>query len=231
MPVRGILFDKDGTLLDFQGTYGPATVNIIAELSRGDDRLAGQLAIAVRLDRIRCRFDTDSIVIAGTGHDIAEVWHPLLPHWAEDDLTRRIDALYAEHSRATLTAFEGVADALRRLIDCGFVLGVATNDTAASAKVHLEGLALAGYFDFVVGYDSGYGQKPEPGMILGFADHTGFQTNEIAMVGDSLHDLQSARSAGSLAIGVLTGPADRASLAELADHVLTSVSQLPSLLG
>jgi phosphoglycolate phosphatase len=231
MPVRGILFDKDGTLLDFQGTYGPATEKIIVELSHGDDRLAGKLASAVGLDRIRCRFDKDSIVIAGTGHDISEVWHALLPHWAKDDLTRRIDALYAEHSRATLTAFEDVADALCRLIDSGFVLGVATNDTAASAKAHLEGLALTGYFDFVVGYDSGYGRKPKPGMIQGFADHTGLQTSEIAMVGDSLHDLQSARFAGSLAIGVLTGPADHATLAELADHVLTSVSELPSLLG
>ena len=87
--------------------------------------------------------------------------------------------------------------------------------------------------DFIAGYDSGFGGKPHPGMVLAFAERCAVPPDEVAVVGDSLHDLKAARVARALRIAVLTGPLGHAARAELephADHVLASIEDLPALL-
>src|ERR1041385_4369690 len=44
MPIRAILFDKDGTLIDFQRTWGPATHTVLTRLSNGDPAAFQRLA-------------------------------------------------------------------------------------------------------------------------------------------------------------------------------------------
>ena len=48
MKYRGIVFDKDGTLLDFNKTWLPVYLHAALEFAEGDDRLAGQLLEATR---------------------------------------------------------------------------------------------------------------------------------------------------------------------------------------
>jgi phosphoglycolate phosphatase len=66
-------------------------------------------------------------------------------------------------------------------------------------------------------------------MEVAFARQIGVAPQRIAMVGDSRHDLEAARAAGALAVAVLSGPADRAELAPLADHVVDDIAALPAL--
>ena len=69
-------------------------------------------------------------------------------------------------------------------------------------------------------------------MIEAFCGAVGVPPAAVAMVGDSHHDLEMARAAGAgLAVGVLTGPADRAELETLADVVIPDVRGLLSILG
>ena len=113
----------------------------------------------------------------------------------------------------------------------GLRLGVATNDSEASARRQIEALRLGPAMEFVAGYDSGHGSKPAPGMILAFARHIGVAPSRIAMVGDTLHDLHCAKAAGAIGIAVLTGPAGRATLAPHADQVVEDITALPELLS
>ena len=85
--------------------------------------------------------------------------------------------------------------------------------------------------DFVAGYDSGHGGKPDPGMVIAFARFLDADPSEVAMVGDSLHDLDAARAAGALAVAVLSGPAERAALEPYADVVIDDIGDLPELLA
>jgi phosphoglycolate phosphatase len=70
MQIKAILFDKDGTLFDFEASWGDWMVNAIATLSRGDAAVAAALAGVLRFDHVARRFAPDSPVIAGTLEEI-----------------------------------------------------------------------------------------------------------------------------------------------------------------
>ena len=130
-----------------------------------------------------------------------------------------------------LVPVKGLENTLSKLKNSGLKLGVATNDSQTSAHEQLAESDIARYFDFVCGYDSGYGGKPNPGMLLAFSEVTDLRVSEIAMVGDSLHDIDAGTAAGAgLTVGVLTGPASEADLADHADVVMPDIRGLTDLL-
>ena len=111
-----------------------------------------------------------------------------------------------------------------------FSLGVMTNDAEKGAQAHLKAAGIYDLLDFVAGSDTGYGSKPAPEPLLAFAKKTDLKVDEIAMVGDSLHDLQAANAAGMIRVAVLTGMATEKQLKNFADIVLPSIADLPDLL-
>jgi len=68
-------------------------------------------------------------------------------------------------------------------------------------------------------------------MVLAFADFLGAPPSRIVMVGDSVHDLTAARTAGAVAVAVLSGPAERSALERHADYVIDHIGALPGLLA
>ena len=119
---------------------------------------------------------------------------------------------------------------LKRLRGGGFRLGVATNDAEAPARAHLERAGTVHLFDFIAGYDSGFGAKPGAGQLIGFANAMGLAPQDCVMVGDSRHDLGAGRRAGFATVGVLTGMAKAKELQDLADVVLPDIGHLPDWL-
>ena len=110
-------------------------------------------------------------------------------------------------------------------------LGVVTNDTERSARAHLASANATELFDFIAGHDSGFGAKPDPDPLLAFAQHVALAPAQVAMVGDSTHDLIAGRRAGMKTVGVLTGMATEDVLAEFADVVLPHIGHLPDWLN
>lgn len=225
--IRAILFDKDGTLFDFQTTWAGWARRVIADLAAGDDASAARLAEAMGFDRAQGRFLAGSMVIASTSLEVAEHIAPLVPQ------AGGAEALCARLSdtAATVPLAEAVplGPLLSRLAGAGLRLGVATNDHEAVARRHVA--AHLEHFDFIAGFDSGHGGKPAPGMLLAFAHHCGLAPDTVLMVGDSRHDLLAGRAAGMATLGVLTGVASADDLAPLADAVRPDIGHLPALLG
>ena len=106
--------------------------------------------------------------------------------------------------------------------------GVMTNDSEQSAHDQLGSVDVAypNDLDFVVGYDSGFGAKPNPDPLLAFAKKVSVEPDRCAMVGDSVHDLLAGRRAQMQTIGVLTGLATEADLSPYADLVLRDISHI-----
>jgi len=226
--IRAILFDKDGTLFDFQRTWGGWAGRIIADLAGPDPERARRLAEAMAWDPASARFASHSPVIAATSLEVAELIAPLVPDHPGGlpGLTARLARAAAE---APLAEAVPLAPLLARLRAGGLRLGVATNDHESTARSHLAAHLPA--LDFVAGFDSGHGGKPAPGMLLAFCRAFALPPQAVLMVGDSRHDLLAGRAAGMPTLAVLTGVAGPDELAPLADAVRPDIGHIPGLLG
>ena len=230
--LRGILFDKDGTLFDFAASWASVLDDTLVALT-DDSTLRHVMARDAGYDPVRRRFVPGSPCVAGAVEEIAAVWARHLPERSVSEI-EVIANQFGETAGSRGALAPAVPDLpafLRGLRDDGFVLGIATHDSEAAAHAHLGAVDALDCFAFIAGYDSGHGLKPGPGMLLAFAAATELRPDEIVMVGDSVHDLGVAPAAGAaMAVGVLTGPATREDLAPHADHVLDSIADLPALL-
>lgn len=220
--IDAVIFDKDGTLFDFRSSWGAWTHSLLAELVAGGAEGA-VLAHVLGYDPATGGFAPDSPVIAHTTPEIAALLVPHLPGMSAQALNARMNALAATAPMRPAVNLPAVLGALR---DRGLLLGLATNDTELPARTHLRHAGVLEMFGFVAGCDSGFGGKPAPGQLLAFARVCGVAPARIAMVGDSVHDLEAARAAGMFAVAVLTGIAGAADLAPYADVVMPDISGL-----
>jgi len=221
--IAGVVFDKDGTLFDFCATWGAWSRMFLEDLSRGDAALAAIMGEAIGFDIATGKFERASPVISSTPDEIAERLLPFLPGASTSSLVNHMSVTSAEAPQTEAAPLEPL---LRGLHASGLKLGVATNDSEVATKAHLRGAGICDYFDFVAGFDSGYGAKPHPGQLLAFAEHVGLPPDRIAMVGDSRRDMLAGRAAGMMTVAVLTGLTSAEELMPLADFVLADIGEI-----
>lgn len=217
--IEAILFDKDGTLFDFQATWALPFHLVLEELAPGALRDAA--ADVLGFDVGAGRFQPDSPVIASTTEETAALLSPVISRPPED--------IIAAMNRIGQSARQVEAVDLRVCLSSlseRFRLGLVTNDSEAPARTHLEEADVLDLFEFVAGYDSGFGAKPGPGQLLAFSEHVGVAVEATLMVGDSRHDLIAARAAGMIPVGVLTGVAAAEELRDLAHVILPDIGHL-----
>lgn len=232
MTIRGVLFDKDGTLLDFHATWIPACRSAAMFFADGRADRVEALLRAGGWDERTGRVRPGTPFAAGSNRDIAEVWAALMPPHLSDieTIASLLDEMFMEGAEPAPVG--DLAALFGELSGLGLKLGIATNDSAGGAQATLAPFGVLDLLDFVAGYDSGHGAKPGPGMVHGFCTAVGLAAGEVMVVGDNRHDLEMGRAAGvGLKVGVLTGTSGREELAGLADHLLDSVMDLPRLLG
>ena len=227
MKIAGILFDKDGTLFDFDKTWGVITKAIIEQECGEDPEKTGELAQVLGFDMIRSVFLPGSLVIAETSEVVATA---ILPFTKDQDtaaLMARMKAATANVEQIQVADLKALFGDLQRR---GLTLGVATNDSEKPARANLAQAGVLDAFDFIAGFDSGFGAKPDTGQLMAFCRQQNLSPGQCVMVGDSLHDLHAGRSAGMRTIGVLTGPASRADLTPDANIVLDTIADIPAWL-
>ena len=223
MPIRAILFDKDGTLVDIQLTLGPATCDVLRKLSGGEQAMFVRLAELTRVDAGARRLMPDCPVISEATDVYGRAWARALGRAFSREFEREIDRLFLETTLEHLHPIGAPHAVLSALRQDDYRLGIMTNDADANTRAQMQRLGIAGLVEFVAGYDSGFGQKPDAAPVLAFASAVGVAPSEVAVVGDSPHDLIAARAAGAVAIGVLSGPNGADVLAPHADALIPSV--------
>ena len=227
MAIRGILFDKDGTVIDYWRTWVPINREAALYAARGDRMLADELLRLGGHDPATDGVTPGSALAAGDFRDIAEAFaaHPDVA--AADSLVAGIERIFcaggAQHSVLIAGARATLAELKRR----GLRLGLATNDSAGGLEASLAEHDVLDLFEFAVGCDSGFGSKPDPRMVLGFCQALGLEAGEVAVVGDAVHDLAMGRAGGvGLTVGVLSGTSEREDLEDYADLILPSINDL-----
>ena len=230
--IRGILFDKDGTLLDFDATWMRAyrrSAEAVVALADGID--AESLLAAGGFDAATGRCEPYSALAAGTNREIAATWARICALDMEV-VAQMLECELSEAAGRDATPVTDLDAFLSDLAARGLVLGVATMDDEAAARAVLDRLGVSRHLAFLCGGDSGWGTKPGPGMVDAFLAATGLRAREVMVVGDTPHDMEMARAAGvARRVAVLSGAGSRAVLEPLADHVVTSIEVLDDVLN
>ena len=227
MAIRGILFDKDGTVIDYWRTWVPINREVALYAARGDKALADELLRLGGHDPATDHVTPGSPLAAGDFLDIAEAFaaHPQVA--SAGRLVAGIERIFCASGAQHSVLIDGARATLAELKRRGLRLGLATNDSAGGLQASLAEHDVLDLFDFAVGCDSGLGSKPDPRMVYGFCQALRVEAREVAVVGDAVHDLAMGRAARvGLNVGVLSGTSQREDLEDFADLILPSINEL-----
>lgn len=183
-----IVFDLDGTIVDSRrdlaesanemlGTYGAGALSVDAVT-----RMVGEGA-RVLVER--------ALVAAG-----------LDP--AEPEALARFLAAYDRRLLGHTRSYEGLGDVMQEAAR-DTTLAVLTNKPEAPSRRLLDAFDLTRSVRWVIGGDSGFARKPDPGGLLDLMARAGVAATRTMMVGDSPVDAETARRAGATFCAALYG--------------------------
>ena len=227
MNIKAIIFDKDGTLFDFQNSWGDTTFEFLKILSGGSAHLLNKLANELNFDLNQKIFHPESIFIAGTTDETITLLQPLIPEKSHNNIRAIQTYCYANQKQIPV---KNLFNILQNLYEEGYIMSVATNDLEEPTITQLKDAKILNFFSDVLGADSGYGAKPEPSQLIELKRRKSLKSQEILMVGDSTHDLIAAQKAGFRSFGVLTGVASKADLEPYSEAVYKDISHLSAWL-
>ncbi len=191
--IEAVLFDLDGTLIEFNYNYASARRLIIARLAQmGVDGkvLSESKPASVNVE--------DAIIFMrrkGLG---------------EEELRKLRRMAYEAVEPLELEAAgnpvlrNGVPDLLSWLRDKGVKTAVCTNNCSMACEIILRKTFLKRFFEHVLTRDDVERLKPFPDIILKACKKLGVTPEKTIHVGDSPIDIAAARSAGVTPIGIVS---------------------------
>jgi HAD superfamily hydrolase (TIGR01509 family) len=189
LPIRGVLFDMDGTLIDSNDAHARAWVRALAEggftipfervrglIGMGGDKLLPEVTGGLTKDD-------------PNGERIADRWTEI---FEADELPK-------------LRPFPGTRDLLLRLREEGFRLVVASSSEPALLEKLLPLTGAPDTFEEATSSGDAEGSKPDPDIFQAALDKLGLPPAETMVIGDTPFDLAAAKKAGIPMIGVRCG--------------------------
>ena len=186
--IRGVLFDKDGTLLEFHSTQHSIYAALLACL-KDDHQVPGPLLqqLSETLGHLPDRLAPDSVLQSSTNRQIAQALFDASRRYAEEhDWKPPFDESYLLELIERLSlgddvpyvALPHVAETLSYLRHKDYRLGVATVDTLAATIAGLTKTGILDYFDYL---GTGEGPRPKPDRSLAdrFCEQCGVSPDEL----------------------------------------------------
>lgn len=193
MNYQGVIFDLDGTL-----------VNSLDDLAISVNKVLTSYNLPVHnIESYKYR----------VGNGIRKLMQRSLPEdkqYLLDEALDKFKIIYAKHNLDHTAPYAGIVDLLKQLQVKKVKLGICTNKHDEAAKDIIKLLFGEEIFSEIIGDKAGLKRKPDPSKVLLIAEKWGIKPNKIAYLGDSDVDMQTAKNANMLAVGVLWGfrPAD-----------------------
>ncbi len=229
--IELIVFDKDGTLIDFDAMWGSWLAELTRRLgSAADEAIRAELYQAFGFDPAAGHVLSGGALAGTPMAELRELAVTILtsaggPRTAAEATIGRVwqppDPVALARPLADVRSLFG---ALR---ERGLGIAVATTDDRSPTEQTLAALDVADLVDALVCADDGLPVKPAPDMVWHLCRMLGREPSRAAVIGDSPADLAMGRAAGAgVVIGVLSGIGGREDLAPLADLILPSVAAL-----
>ncbi len=213
LPVRAVLFDIDGTLVDSMEAY--------YEVAK---EAAEPFGLQVTLEQVRHSLASGSnfwsSVIPAERADAEAIRQAVRAHAA-----REWPRVLREHGRV----LEGLAQTLDALKDAGLLLGIVSGARPEVLELLREDGILDRFDDVILGADVSR-RKPDPEGIAKCLSQLDGAPEAAVYLGDTEIDIQASRAAGVHAVGVLTGARSSARLSACEpDRLISSHARLPAI--
>ncbi len=216
MPLHGVIFDVDGTLVDSNGAHTDAWVRAFAENGVVVDAKAVRRSIGMGGDKLVP--DVSGLqATEGRGRAVTEA-------------RARI---FRERHLPRLAAFPGARELVAALHRRGLALAVASSAQDDELQPLLEKAGVADLLRQRTSSDDAERSKPDPDIVQAALHKLALPARDVVMIGDTPYDVEAATRAGigciafrcggwdddglSGAIAVYDGPAD---LLQGLDHSL-----------
>ncbi len=232
-----IVFDKDGTLIDFHTLWANrarVSVDSLMEYLSADEKLRNALHAGIGYDGENHRTIAGGPVATIAISKILVVTTMIL-YQAGFDWEQAESAVHASFGKTMkqppdadeIVPLGNVPDALDQLSANNIRLAVATTDDRDLTETALQHLQITHHFGLIKCGDDDGPLKPSPQVINDIARHFAASNRRITMIGDIPSDLSMARAAGcGCAIGIRNGAGDNDALANVADVVIDSIDEI-----
>ncbi len=189
LPVRAVMFDLDGTLLDTAPDFVVVLNRLLAEHDRAP------LADAV----IRRSVSNGARALVNLGFGV-EPGHP-----DYEPLRVRLLEIYSDHLAVHTALFPGLQTLLHKLGERRIPWGIATNKPAAYTLPLMSQLNLQPAPESIICPDHVAERKPHPESLYLAAKHLGCEPQHIVYVGDHKRDIECGQQAGAITIAAAYG--------------------------
>ncbi|MBI5975077.1 HAD family hydrolase [Staphylococcus canis] len=227
MAVSWIMFDKDGTLIQFDQSWVKIGIQLIDDVCE-HFQIKQLEEVYEQLGVVKRQFKPGSIMASGTLEEMIEVFNS----FAEQDTSQWVKQKSQSLIRQRIpenVLYKGVKTTLKLLQQQGYHLGIVTSDNSTGISYFMEQTQLQSLFDCVITTEENGYEKPDKRILTPLWER-GVKPSEVVIVGDTDNDMLTGKNAQLLAsIGVRTGLGQDA-LYKDADIIMSSVNELPEVL-
>ncbi len=232
--IELVVFDKDGTLIDFHHLWGQKAklwVECLVQRVGGGERLREALYGTVGYDPKADRTINDSplavtsmpklyTIAAAVLYQHGVGWHDA-EKYVQESLAVTIDALPTHNLVKPLGDVAGVC---RQLRQANVQLAIATSDNRIATEATLPLLGIEEQVSLLVCGDDNLPNKPAPDGLWHISRQLAVEPDKMMFVGDTVSDMLTGTNAGvGCRVGILGGAGERASLESHADLILESI--------
>lgn len=231
--IDGILFDKDGTLLDFRSlwiNWADTLINDMIKLAQLPQEEDISLAQSIGYDIENKIWDPKGPLCIGSLDDLISIlshhlYNKGMP-WNESIelvTTVCLETNEKNNRKNTIKPVAGLNHFLMKAREVDLKLGVVTSDNYSQAVQNLEALAILPYFHSVIGHDQVERGKPFPDMVEKSCGELGVNPSRTLIFGDSNGDMILGEKSDMVAsIGIVSEPKLTVDHLENATHIIRS---------
>ncbi len=240
-PAELIVFDKDGTLIDFYRLWGGRAQKCVHALADhlGSRELSDRLFQALGYDPSTGIATSEGPLATAPLARLLDIARSVLIEYGfSPDTSRSLVrdrfavCLGAIPSPDLIVPLGGAQRLLARLTGAGVTVAVVTSDDRPATQAALEILGVDPQIGYLVCGDDPVANKPAPDALIQICQQSGISPDRAIVVGDNPGDLIMGRRAGArCCIGVLSGTSNREELAPVADLILDSFGEIEILSG
>ena len=238
MNVDAIIFDKDGTLIDFDAFWVTVSVKSIKDILKILDMTNIPVCeILAHLGVHNGVTDIDGVLCKGTYIQMGQIIYNILKKYgcniSCEETTKLVIDTYNKNADSgdIKPTCANLSEVLTTLKKQNKKLAVVTTDNQEITHKCLKTLGIEHIFDKIYTYDGKTPLKPAPYCANDFAEITGIKKERIVMVGDTITDTHFAKNAGIMMIGVAKNEKNKALLMPYTDVIISELSHLTDILN